>query len=530
MAADHQQPIGGGTLRRLARDKRGNTLAMFAALMIPLLGMVGSGVDMARAYLSKAKLQTACDAAAIAARRVMGSAAFNDSVRDEGLRFFNFNFPQGTMGTSTFAPVVRASAADPTVVEVTAATTVPTTIMRLFGSESIPINVTCEADRDYVNNDIMMVLDVTGSMNCQAGTGNGCSYRNQEHDTSRMVRLRGAAVELYRALANVQGARIRYGFMPYSMTVNVGRNMQADWLLTANSYHTRTCTNPNGNGSWCNSGLGSNWNAQNINRTNLATRIASADGFCVEERSSSDQTTFGINATISSTVAAADIDTAGGQDRFRWQIYDEDATSYEQDAAFRANRNLAAFCPNPAQRLATFASETNFQDALEDAVGTFREDGAVGGYTNHDLGMIWGMRFLSGSGMFAGDNPDVFDATNDGVANPVRVDRHIVFLTDGTMTASDDNYSAFGIPAARRRMSGTGSEVDRHVRRFQNACNYARTTMGVTVWVIVLDVGDASSVRPCASSSSHFFVSDGTDLSNVFRSIGRGIGRLRLTQ
>ena len=37
-----------GLLGRLARDKRGNTLAMMAALLIPLIGMVGSGVDMAR--------------------------------------------------------------------------------------------------------------------------------------------------------------------------------------------------------------------------------------------------------------------------------------------------------------------------------------------------------------------------------------------------------------------------------------------------------------------------------------------------
>ena len=66
--------VGRSFLSRLARDRRGNTLAMMAALLIPLLAMVGSGVDMARTYMAKAKLQTACDSAATAARRVMGAS------------------------------------------------------------------------------------------------------------------------------------------------------------------------------------------------------------------------------------------------------------------------------------------------------------------------------------------------------------------------------------------------------------------------------------------------------------------------
>jgi len=54
--------------------------------------------------------------------------------------------------------------------------------------------------------------------------------------------------------------------------------------------------------------------------------------------------------------------------------------------------------------------------------------------------------------------------------------------------------------------------------------------MGMTVWVIALDVTNTDEIEPCATSSGHFYTSDGSDLEAVFTQIGQGIGRLRLTQ
>ena len=517
-----------GFLRRLLRDRRGNTLAMMAALLIPLIGMVGSGVDMARAYMAKAKLQTACDAAATAARRMMGASSFTDTARQEGKRFFKFNFPIGTMNTATFEPSVEASTTDASVVEVSASTSVPTEIMGIFGATSIPIAVTCSADKDYVNNDIMLVLDVTGSMNCAAGSGTSCTYSASEQSNSRISKLRTAALELYRTLAGATGVRIRYGFMPYSMTVNVGRDMQPSWLATSSVYHRRTCSSTySGYPDMC-SNWSSAWTTQSVTRTtaDLSTMISNANGFCLEERSSDGQTGTGTNVTINSAVTQNDIDRVGNANgnQWLWQPYDTTNTSFEQGYY----SNLARFCPKPASRLTTYASESAFQTALLAAVGTSAASGAVGGYTNHDLGIMWGLRYLSGTGMFAASNPDTYDATADGVSNPVRVERHIVFLTDGDMTADDNNYSAYGIPAARRRLSGTSGEEDKHKARFLSACNRARA-MGMTVWVIVLDNAGSSEARPCAADDAHFFVSDGSNLDEVFQLIGKGIGKLRLT-
>ena len=108
------------------------------------------------------------------------------------------------------------------------------------------------------------------------------------------------------------------------------------------------------------------------------------------------------------------------------------------------------------------------------------------------------------------------------------VGRHIIFLTDGVMTADTDNYSSFGVPRRGDRMTGGGSLVKRHQDRFLNACNRARQ-MGMTIWVIALDVQSPNDIKPCASGEDHFFISDGSDLDQVFTRIAKGIGRLRLT-
>ena len=82
-----------GLLGRLARDRAGNTLAMIAAAIFPLLALVGGGVDMGRSYLAQSRLQAACDAGVLAARKKLGSTVVLDGqvpvdVNTIGNRFF----------------------------------------------------------------------------------------------------------------------------------------------------------------------------------------------------------------------------------------------------------------------------------------------------------------------------------------------------------------------------------------------------------------------------------------------------------
>src|SRR6478735_2890670 len=146
----------GGFLARLARDTAGNTLAIIAAAIIPLLAMVGGGGDVSRGYLAQSRLQQACDAGVLAARKRAGAdlASGNLSIaaEDAGNRFFDNNFADGIYGTQQrqFAMQVDADYA----VSGTASVVVPTTIMTIFGYSQIPLSVQCAAKIDMPNTDV----------------------------------------------------------------------------------------------------------------------------------------------------------------------------------------------------------------------------------------------------------------------------------------------------------------------------------------------------------------------------------------
>ena len=102
-------------------------------------------------------------------------------------------------------------------------------------------------------------------------------------------------------------------------------------------------------------------------------------------------------------------------------------------------------------------------------------------------------------------------------------------MTDGKLDTGGTLYSAHGVENYQERTQGSGSQTDKHVARFEAACKVAKS-MGITVWVIALDVTDTDLVDDCATSAGHFYTSDGSDLEEIFENIGQGIGNLRLTQ
>lgn len=237
MNRDNRGKVPGrnGFLARLRRDERGNTLAIMAAALIPMIGMVGSAVDISRAYLVKTRLQQACDAGVLAARRTMsGQSIANDTnAQTQATNFFNINLKNGAYG-ATVVPIsvsdVMSNGSATGTIDGTASATVPTTLMRIFGKTSITMTATCEAQLQVANNDVMFVLDTTGSMNCAAQNDSSCSDNGLvEKSTSKIKALRTAVNNFYTTLsaATTSGSQLRIGFVPYSTTVNVGA------LLTA---------------------------------------------------------------------------------------------------------------------------------------------------------------------------------------------------------------------------------------------------------------------------------------------------------
>ena len=224
-----------GLLRKIAQSEAGNVFPLTAAAIFVMAGLVGGGVDASRAYLVQNRLQNACDAGVLAGRKNVRSNGFDATALNAARSYFNVNMA-GTKGVEigTFTPTTPDNG---NTIEANISTEVDTTLMRVFGYERIPVAVSCTASMSMGNADVMMVLDTTGSMNLRI---NGTNTNNDEQ--RRIHFLREAMKDFYASLsaaADGTNARIRYGFVPYSSSVNVGHLLEADWLVDSMNIHSR---------------------------------------------------------------------------------------------------------------------------------------------------------------------------------------------------------------------------------------------------------------------------------------------------
>ncbi len=629
-----------GFLQRLARDARGNALAITAACMIPIAAAIGGGVDMSRAYLAKARLNQACDAASLAGRRAMTNEDVA-TAEPEALKFFNFNFPQGTMQTAAFVPKVTHP--DTGVIRVEAATTVPTSVMKIFGFKEIPISVECDATQNFNNIDIVLVLDVTGSMG------------DPIDGVDKINSLKTAVMALYDELStaqtqlNSQGLRIRYGIVPYSASVNVGylvRAKNASYIATSHPYQSRvanwgtetyidhydTTSSPssatvgpvtttktnkrnacialngtavtgptstvsgnttttttvtktvvathstssgNSNGTctiktttktdtvvstttpvYATRPLFLNWTygpttsydttlAQYVTGASVTTQtgsnganVSSSWNGCIEER----ETVPTITAT--SATGTSDIPSGAwdlnidmiptGDQKTKWApqwnkiIY---PPKLPNPSTNNSSSNPTSYCPVEAKRLAVMT-----RNQLDTYVNTL----SPVGNTYHDIGMIWGARFISSNGIFGDDNPTSYLKPGaSGTAQPVS--KYIVFMTDGTLEPDSSIYATYGVETLDQRIKGgtyntavtggNGSDLEkRHSKRFLMACNAAKSG-GATIYTVAFGLSSPAALTSCASSADQaLYSANGTDLKDKFKMIGKQIGALRLAK
>ncbi|WP_303542078.1 pilus assembly protein [Sphingomonas natans] len=472
-------------------------LILTGAFLLPLLALVGSGIDIGRVYVARSRIQQACDAASLAGRWSFSQGQTSDTATAEALKFFNFNFKQGAFGTLAFTPTVTVTGSNTKVVTVAASTTLRMTVMSLFGFQPMTVAATCTAEQNFVNTDIVLVLDTTGSMASKATSS----------DTQTKIQgLRSAVLALYDQLAPIQtqlaaaGMRMRFSVVPYSSTVNVG------FLIAGQDINY--IRNP----AFYQQGYCSAYNTNNTCKTTSYRAVsvshdynwgATKWGGCIEER----QTTSIITSSTSAIPAAAydlDIDRIPNDSASRWPPYDPDAE--------QANTQVA--CPQAAKRLQTWT-----RSDLNTYLNSLTPDGG----TYHDIGMIWGARMISAGGIFA-DSPASY--------NSMPTNRFIIFMTDGLLDTGPTLYSAYGVEKYDQRVTGgdTSTQDARHQQRFNLMCS-AIKNRSVSIWVVAFASSLDANLTKCASNAGQASTSaNSADLTTKFTEIGKSIGAMRLTQ
>lgn len=203
-------------LTRLCRDRAGNVFAMTAAAVVPMIGVVGGAIDASRMYMVRSRLQAACDSAVLAGRKAMATSTYDTAAQARANAMFNFNFQDPDFQTTgtTFTAAADANGK----LSASAETTIPMTLMKVFGFGDQAASVDCSADIQIPNIDIVFVLDVTGSM------------AEEINGTQKIVSLKAAAKNFFTTLKTQMDAnganagQVRYGFVPYSQTTN-GREL-----------------------------------------------------------------------------------------------------------------------------------------------------------------------------------------------------------------------------------------------------------------------------------------------------------------
>lgn len=531
-----------GLLARLLRNEAGNTIAIIAAALIPLAGMVGGAVDVSRGYLAQTRLQQACDAGVLAGRKAMGSSGvLSAGVTGEVQKYVNFNFPSQYLGTPANITVSPTLGANDTI-SLTLTTTVPTAVMGLFGKANMAVTASCTARNDYSNIDIVLVLDTTGSMACKPernesqcrsyalGSGrsktmtlNGKTIPYVQEETSNSVNisriqgLRDALNSLQSQMSTIETQfnmteegkrkRVRWAIIPFSMMVNAGFSLNS----VDSSLYSR-------NPTWFNTtGTYRKDYTTSINPTHSSTWLSDTWDGCVEERKTSNtitaNSTYSFPNNLPSTAYDLMFDTPATSVDTRWTVSDP-ARSDGQYACPKAMRELAPL---------TTAQFNNYFAASQGFVAN--------GGTYLDIGLLWAARLLSRTGLWASDNPELY--------HTFPISRYVIFMTDGTMD-NGDNYSAYPHEIDWKRISSNGNldtAKANHYKRLAITCT-AIKNMGVKIYTISFSAGSdlSNDLINCSSSTNTtnpefaFKADDSQDLNNVFRDIGENIGSLRLSQ
>jgi Flp pilus assembly protein TadG len=194
----------------------GAVLVLVAGSLVVLLLFSGMTIDLGRAYILKAQLSKAVDGAALAAARALSTTTTPE--RDEAIRIFLANFPNGYLGTSS----VTNPSTDPNffnktydrdsganIISVRAQATLPATFLRLAGLNHVTVGSVGEARRRLV--DLSLVVDCSGSI--------GSDWPAVRDAARRFVNSFDSSVDRLAVTLFSDGAHVSYA-MPSSVGFN----------------------------------------------------------------------------------------------------------------------------------------------------------------------------------------------------------------------------------------------------------------------------------------------------------------------
>jgi Flp pilus assembly protein TadG len=155
-----------GRFRRIHRQ-HGQTLILFVFFLVVLIIFIGLGIDLGLAYITKAQLSKAVDAAALSGARNITSSQANAIAK----AVFSLNYGRPSRDAGPVNPKIDI-ATDPTTktrqIQVTATATINTFFLRILPMwKTLNVSATAQAIRSRIV--LAIILDRSGSMQSNGG-------------------------------------------------------------------------------------------------------------------------------------------------------------------------------------------------------------------------------------------------------------------------------------------------------------------------------------------------------------------------
>lgn len=235
---------------RLWSNRRGATMPIMVAGMIPVLAGVGGAIDLSRIYLIRSQMQAGVDAAALAGARSFGDTTNGPGGRNTQVNaYFEENFADGYLGAPDITPLPNFSTnSGINVTRVTATVELPMLFMQIFGIGEKHIEVVAQAELQPKPLEVMVVLDDTGSMST-SDVGGG----------TRMDALKNAMYSFINILHQGSTSRdeLGLGFVTYTVTTNVGQQLRdAGVAIRPVDGFTNVASYTGGSNDWDKNALG----------------------------------------------------------------------------------------------------------------------------------------------------------------------------------------------------------------------------------------------------------------------------------
>lgn len=513
-------------LKKFARNEDGYFAALFGLLMVSLTATAGAVVDYVNVQNTRAIVQQALDTTTLALQPLILTKT-EAQIKSQAQDLIN------QIAAVNGLPITIETADEDEsagILFLQAKVDIPLYFVALVGMNTITARIASQVTKKATHQEIVLVLDNSGSMAQQ----------------SRMTNLKTAAINATNTLmANVSATSdVKMGVVPFTSYVNVGKhNNAAAWMDVAGQ-------NDIGNDNFDSDDDDSTPYTGPVNRLSLYNQIGIDWMGCVEARAHYS-TGSGKHLDTDDTAP-----TASNKNTQFTPLFMPDERSNDSNYTNSYMSDTANSCPSVnglstrerQERLCKYSPQNTasgsgpnddcpateilpLTDTKQDVIDEINAMSASGG-TNIHQGTIWGFRVLSPTQPFT-----------EGGAYDDDLSKVMIIMTDGENTTSASNningaywYSAYGYPwngrlgAVGWSTSQLEAEMD---NRTLESCANAKAE-DITVYTIGLNPPNNSTrtmLETCATSTGHaYFPSNPSELDSVFQAIANEIVAARITQ